>query len=78
MSPRDGRPLPPDHQANDLVHWQTQLVTADVVAAARDLRSGKAAFVSPGVTTLSEGVLGFTKGLQVRGPGGHTMQVIQR
>jgi catechol 2,3-dioxygenase-like lactoylglutathione lyase family enzyme len=78
LSPRDGRPFPPDHRANDLVHWQTRLVTADVSVVAHDLRARKAAFVSPGVTSLPEGVLGFTKGLQVRDPDGHVVQLVGR
>jgi catechol 2,3-dioxygenase-like lactoylglutathione lyase family enzyme len=78
LTPRDGRPYPADHRANDLVHWQTRLATADAGAVARDLRAGKASFVSPGVTSLPEDMLGFTKGLQVRDPDGHVMQVIQR
>ena len=78
LSPRDGRPFPLDHRANDLAHWQTRLVTADVGAVAQDLRAGKASFVSPGVTSLPEGMLGFTKGFRVRDPDGHVMQVIKR
>ena len=78
LTPREGRPYPADHRANDLVHWQTRLATADAGAVARDLRAGKASFVSPGVTSLPEDMLGFTKGLQVRDPDGHVMQVIQR
>ncbi|MBI3796126.1 MAG: VOC family protein, partial [Deltaproteobacteria bacterium] len=34
LTPRDGRPLPADERANDLMHWQTRLVTSDVTAAA--------------------------------------------
>jgi len=78
LSPRDGRPFPLDHRANDLAHWQTRLATVDAGVVARDLRAGKASFVSPGVTSLPEDMLGFTKGLQVRDPDGHVMQVIQR
>ena len=78
LSPRDGRPFPLDHRANDLAHWQTRLVTADVGAVAQDLRAGKASFVSPGVTSLPEGMLGFTRGFRVRDPDGHVMQVIKR
>jgi hypothetical protein len=56
----------------------TRLVTPDVGAAAHDLRAARASFVSPGVTSLPESVLGFTKGIQVRDPDGHALQVIQR
>ena len=78
LTPRDGRPYPADHRANDAVHWQTRLATADAGAVARDLRAGKASFVSPGVTSLPEGMLGFTRGFRVRDPDGHVMQVIKR
>jgi catechol 2,3-dioxygenase-like lactoylglutathione lyase family enzyme len=77
LTPRDGRPFPTDHRANDLAHWQTRLVTADVGAVSQNLRAGKASFVSPGVTSLPEGMLGFTKGLHMRDPDGHGIQVIQ-
>jgi catechol 2,3-dioxygenase-like lactoylglutathione lyase family enzyme len=78
LAPRDGRPYPADHRANDLAHWQTRLVTRDAGAVALTLRAGKAPLVSPGVISLTESTLGFTRGLLVRDPDGHVMQVIQR
>ncbi len=78
LTPRDGRPVPADHRANDLAHWQTRLVTRDAGAVAQDLRAGKASFISPGVVSMTEGVLGFTKGILARDPDGHVLQVIQR
>ncbi len=78
LTPRDGRPYPPDHRANDLAHWQTRLVTRDVGVVALALRAGKAPWVSPGVIPLTESTLGFTKGFLVRDPDGHGMQVIQQ
>jgi hypothetical protein len=29
LSPRDGRPRPADSKANDVLHWQTRLVTGN-------------------------------------------------
>jgi catechol 2,3-dioxygenase-like lactoylglutathione lyase family enzyme len=78
LTPRDGRPTPADVRANDLMHWQTTLVTRGIAGAARRLRAGKFAMVSPGIVPLAEGQLGFTVGLLVRDPDGHTMQVIER
>jgi catechol 2,3-dioxygenase-like lactoylglutathione lyase family enzyme len=48
LSPRDGRPYPPDARANDLLHWQTRLRTSDLPAAARALRQppGRASFLA--------------------------------
>jgi catechol 2,3-dioxygenase-like lactoylglutathione lyase family enzyme len=77
LTPRDGRPIPADEHANDLVHWQTELVTAHAEAAAGSLRAAKVPFVSPGVIVLSDAALGFRKAFTVRDPDGHAMQLIE-
>jgi len=78
LAPRDGRPAPVDTRANDLWHWQIRLATRDGDAAARDLRAGKAAFVSPGVIAVPDGRLGFGKGVLVRDPDGHAVQLVEK
>lgn len=78
LTPRDGRAIPGDERANDLVHWQTQLLTPDVAAAAGGLQAGKVPFVSPGVVAIPDAALGFHEGVTVRDPDGHVMQLIQR
>lgn len=78
LAPRDGRPMPTDERANDLFHWQTRLVIGDATAAGQGLRTGKAAFVSPGVIAMPDGRLGFGKGFLVRDPDGHVMQVTEK
>ena len=77
LAPRDGRPFPVDERANDLYHWQTRLVTRQADMAAQYLRSGRSTFVSPGVVAMPDGRLGFEKGLLIRDPDGHTLQVVQ-
>lgn len=78
LAPRDGRPMPHDSRANDLWHWQTTLLTRDADAAANLIRAGKYPFVSPGVDTLPNDTLGYTKGVMVRDPDGHAMILSQR
>jgi catechol 2,3-dioxygenase-like lactoylglutathione lyase family enzyme len=78
LTPRDGRPMPADVRANDLMHWQTRLVTRSIASAAQRLPAEKFTLVSPGVVDLAEGHLGFTAGLLVRDPDGHALQVIER
>jgi catechol 2,3-dioxygenase-like lactoylglutathione lyase family enzyme len=78
LTPRDGRAIPGDERANDLVHWQTELLTADVAVASRSLRDAKVPFVSAGVVPLSDTALGFRGGFTVRDPDGHVMQLIER
>jgi catechol 2,3-dioxygenase-like lactoylglutathione lyase family enzyme len=77
LTPRDGRPMPADVRANDLMHWQTTLVTRTIDSTVRRLFAGKFALVSPGVVSLAQGQLGFTKGLLVRDPDGHAMRIIE-
>jgi catechol 2,3-dioxygenase-like lactoylglutathione lyase family enzyme len=78
LAPRDGRPVPADLKANDLVHWQVRLHTLDPDAAARAMRRAKAWFVSPGLVTLSDEALGFSRGVVVRDPDGHAIQLTGR
>jgi catechol 2,3-dioxygenase-like lactoylglutathione lyase family enzyme len=78
LAPRDGRPMPVDVRANDLMHWQTKLVTRDADEAARRVRGGAFAFVSPGVVTVADGMLGFTRSFLVRDPDGHVMQLVEK
>jgi catechol 2,3-dioxygenase-like lactoylglutathione lyase family enzyme len=78
IAPRDGRPVPADKRANDLLHWQTSLIIDDANAAAESLLAGKTSFVSSGVITVPEKSLGFAKSFLVRDPDGHVLQLIER
>lgn len=78
LAPPDGRPIPSDTRANDLVHWQTTLMARDLEAAAKRLRANKFALVSPGTVTIPRETLGFSKGFLVRDPDGHVMQLIEK
>lgn len=78
LTPRDGRPMPPDTRANDLWHWQTAIRVARADAAADKLKTARVRFVSPGVTTIPDRALGIAKGFIVRDPDGHGLQLIER
>jgi catechol 2,3-dioxygenase-like lactoylglutathione lyase family enzyme len=78
LSPRDGRPFPVDEHANDIVHRQTVLLAQDAELTARQLRSAKVNFVSSGVVTNQNVELGFRKGLVVRDPDGHTIEIEEK
>ncbi len=77
VAPGDGRPFPADEKANDLVHWQTRLVTINVEEVAQQLRADAYVLVSSGAVTLPDSQLGFTKALLVRDPDGHVMQITE-
>ena len=77
LAPRNGRVFPADERASDVVHWQTTLTVNDAEAAALTLRANRSMFVSPGLVQLGRDDLGFTKGLLVRDPDGHVMELIE-
>jgi catechol 2,3-dioxygenase-like lactoylglutathione lyase family enzyme len=78
LAPLDGRAYPADGRANDLFHWQTSLLVGSVDGVMQNLLTGKYLFVSPGAVALREGQLGFSKGLLVRDPDGHAMEIVER
>lgn len=77
LAPSDGRPMPADVRANDLVHWQTTLRVDDVEAADAALRAYRALRISPGVVGPADAPLGFRRGLMVRDPDGHAVRIVQ-
>ena len=78
LTPRDGRPIPVDKRANDLIHWQTTLLTSRIETATRSSSIGRFALISPEVIVLPENPLGFKRGLLVQDPDGHVVQVIDK
>ena len=73
LHPRDGRALPADARANDLVHWQT-IMTGDVARALPAMPARAGEFISRGAVATPVG-LGFARALVVRDPDGHAIQL---
>jgi catechol 2,3-dioxygenase-like lactoylglutathione lyase family enzyme len=78
LNPKNGSPAPKDTRANDLWHWQTTLATKDAAGAASKIRASSGRVVSPGIATVPQAALGFTKGFLARDPDGHGLRVVQR
>lgn len=78
LAPRDGRPYPEDARANDLLHWQTKLVTHNTEAMAKRVGTRVYKLLSPGIVIISSTDLGFRKAFAVRDPDGHVMQIIEK
>jgi catechol 2,3-dioxygenase-like lactoylglutathione lyase family enzyme len=77
LQPGTGRPYPRDEHANDLVHWQTRLLVPDAGRAEARLEADGATFISPGVVALADTTAGGARGLLVRDPDGHAIQLIE-
>jgi catechol 2,3-dioxygenase-like lactoylglutathione lyase family enzyme len=78
LAPRDGRPFPADERPNDLVHWQTTVLVPDAAAAAAAVRRGQFKLLSPAPVELPDSALGFRRGLRVRDPDGHVIQLVDQ
>ena len=78
ISPGDGRPIPVDERANDIMHWETTLVVDDLDDAVKQIREGDYKFVSSGVVEVPENKLGFRKGVLVRDPDGHVIRIVEK
>jgi len=77
LTPRDGRAAPVDLKANDLAHWQIRLVVPEAGAALGAVKASKGWLVSPGVIVLPDAGLGFRRGVLVRDPDGHALQLAE-
>lgn len=79
QAPAAGRPMPPDTNPTDLWHWYIQFVVTAVDDIAAGLRTDQStAMGTSGVVTLPNGTLGFKKGMLIRDPDGHAIQLIER
>jgi catechol 2,3-dioxygenase-like lactoylglutathione lyase family enzyme len=78
LAPRDGRPYPPDEKPNDLVHWQTRLVSQSAGETAGELTQARSNFLSSGVVDIPDGVPDIQKAFIVRDPDGHAVEIVER
>jgi catechol 2,3-dioxygenase-like lactoylglutathione lyase family enzyme len=84
-APRDGRPAPADTRANDLVHWQTSVMTSDAVALVAALRDGACSTLRPTVVAGPESEPGSPyarerrvgRAFLARDPDAHTLRIVE-
>jgi len=76
ISPSTGRPRPAGAAANDLLHWQVDLVPTDLDAAAIELNRSRAPMDSPGIVA-ADGALGFTRAALAADPDGHRLRFVE-
>jgi catechol 2,3-dioxygenase-like lactoylglutathione lyase family enzyme len=78
LAPSDGRPYPGDEKPNDLVHWQTRFIGADVSKAATELLKFKSPMISTGAVELAGREAGYRKAVLARDPDGHVVEIVER
>jgi len=75
LTPRDGRPIPADERANDIVHRETILIALDVEAAAQNFSANNTRFVSSGLVVNPIQQSGTRKAFIIRDPDGHAIEI---
>lgn len=76
--PSDGRPMPRDVKAKDIVHWQTEMVVDEIDPVVKRLREHGVRLVSPRVCLFPDKQLGFKKAAMALDPDGHAMLLIEK
>jgi catechol 2,3-dioxygenase-like lactoylglutathione lyase family enzyme len=78
LAPSDGRAAAVDTHANDVVHWQTTLITSEPERINDLVRLRLFSLVSPNVVSLPTQELGLQRAVLVRDPDGHGVRVAAR
>jgi len=78
LAPTNGRSMPEDERANDLVHHETYLVSEQVEVASGRLLQARVPFISSAVVPFPNGDAGFRSALLVRDPDGHPMELVEK
>ncbi len=78
LSPTDGRPIPPDQRPNDLAHWHTAIQVRSLSDLEPRLDSAGVARVSRQAVTDEARNLGAARGVLVKDPDGHVVQLVDR
>jgi catechol 2,3-dioxygenase-like lactoylglutathione lyase family enzyme len=78
LAPANGRSMPEDEHANDLMHHETWLVTEDIEAAARWLREARSPFISSAIVSFPKAEAGFHSALLIRDPDGHPVELVEK
>jgi catechol 2,3-dioxygenase-like lactoylglutathione lyase family enzyme len=76
--PSGGRPLPADQSAADAAHWQIRLAVSDLdtIASRVETFGGQIVAGPLELGPESASALGFRRGLQLRDPDGHALQLV--
>jgi len=78
VAPPGGRPMPPKTRANDIWHWQVQLIVEDLDKAVQRIRHSGYRVISSGVSDIPNSKLGFSKGVLALDPDGHALLIVEK
>ena len=76
LTPKTGRAYPADERADDLIHWETILLTDDLDKMYTRLKTAKVNLISPGIVDFSSDH-NYRRGLYLRDPDGHVIGIFE-
>lgn len=77
ITPRNGRPYPPDSRPTDIWEWAIHLQVDDVVSAANNLRRAGSSWVSSGDQSATVSETGYPRAQLARDVDGHALLIYQ-
>jgi catechol 2,3-dioxygenase-like lactoylglutathione lyase family enzyme len=78
LQPKTGRPYPQDSKADDLVHWETLMLTNNIHTLYQKLKAQNINFISSGIVEIPSPGYGYKKGMYFRDPDGHAVGIFEK
>lgn len=78
LNPKTGRSYPKDSKADDLIHWETIMITTDVSSLYRKLKDENVNFISSDIISIPSSRYGYKRGFYFRDPDGHAIGVFEK
>jgi catechol 2,3-dioxygenase-like lactoylglutathione lyase family enzyme len=78
LSPTDGRPIPADQRPNDLAYWQTEVRVRSLDQLEAKLDSAGVVWVSRRPLLAADRNFGGARGVLIKDPDGHVVQIVDR
>ncbi len=78
LAPADGKPYPVNARPDDLIHWETIVITPDATGLFEKLKEGGNTIISDGVIVLPSNNDNYRRGFYVRDPDGHVVGIFEK
>jgi catechol 2,3-dioxygenase-like lactoylglutathione lyase family enzyme len=78
LNPKNGQPYPKDERADDLVHWETIMITNDAINLYQKMKKQNVILVSKQVVDIQQNQYGYKKGFYARDPDGHVIGIFEK
>ncbi len=78
LNPKGGKPYPKDERADDLIHWETIMITDDATNLYQKMKKQNVVLISKQVVDIPQNQYGYKKGFYARDPDGHVVGIFEK